>query len=384
MAPLTLAGHRLGIAGLEGGTWGDEALLSVLKGQASNAYNLVRNIPSVEPDVGRLLPGETYFRPWIVEFSLAGGSSSASRNQFFLVAASVRMPFAGPDRVAFAKVVQPTRTAPPGGRFMPIPLAQLLPYTGEPVELAVGVLVLAADPRLQALIDSVTEFSDLIIPPLRDKLSLAEAVENAVDRMTRVGDATLFMGLTHTWASAKGEGIAPGYFALIRAQSGALHHLDLTVRNNALFVRKDDRLTPLAEYDYLLLRVEGLLERDDWKFPNIEQLLEDAIQAIERGDERAFDVTRQMVLTEIFRSPDLTLVDRKRVALAVKEQLDEYRVVREQPDEYRSASGSFSAIGGVRGTDVGSIVAKRGIPASAAIRMSHFDLAAVLAQTPRQ
>ena len=381
MTPPTLAGHCLAIARLEGGTWGDEELFSVLNAKTSDSYNLVRNIPSDEPDVGRLEPGKTYFRPWIVKFSLASGSSSASRNQLFLIAASVRMPFAGGDQVAFAKLVRPARTASTGGPFISMPLAELLPYNGGPVELAVAVLALAADPRLQALIDTVTEFSDLIRPPLHDKLSLAQVVANAIDRMTRVGDATLFMAFRHTWPSATEEGIAPGYFALIRAQSDTIHDLDLSVHNNALFIQEDDRMIPIAQNDYLLLRVEGLLERDDWRFPNIELLLEDAIKAIERGNERTFNVARQMVLTEIWRSPDFTWADRVRVALAVRDQLDHYR---DQLGEYGSASGSFSASGGARTTNVESIVARRGIPLSTAIRMSHFDLAAVLARAPRQ
>jgi hypothetical protein len=355
-------------------------LSSLLKVKASDFVNLVRNIPSDEPEVGRLEPDKTYFRPWIVQFSQAGGFSSGSRNQLFLVVASVGLPFAGYE-MTFTKLVQPARTASPGGPFISMPLAQLLPYTGEPVELTVIVLVLDADPRLQALIDSVTEFSDLINPPLQDKVSLVGAVVNAIDRMVTVGDASVFMGFRHTWPSATEEGIAPGYFALIRAQSDALHDLDLRVRDNALFIQEDDRLTRLVEYDYLLLRVEGLLERDDWRFPNIELLLADATRAITRGDERAFNVARQMVITEIFRSPDLTLADRRRVALAVRDQLDEYRG---RLDEYGLVSDSFSASGGAPITNVKSIVARRGIPLSTAIRMSHLDLAAALAQAPRQ
>jgi len=80
---------------------------------------------------------------------------------------------------------------------------------------------------------------------------------------------------------------------------------------------------PLEGYDYMLLRIEGRSERDNWRMPNIEEPLN---QAIKETLLRNFDKAKEYktaALLVIYQSPDLAVGDRRRVADAIEAELKE-------------------------------------------------------------
>ena len=74
--------------------------------------------------------------------------------------------------------------------------------------------------------------------------------------------------------------------------------------------------------DYLLVRVECRSERDDWRFPELDALLRAAGEAFVRGHHDTYRDLRTEAVARAWNSADLTVSDRRRVALLVAEELD--------------------------------------------------------------
>jgi hypothetical protein len=72
----------------------------------------------------------------------------------------------------------------------------------------------------------------------------------------------------------------------------------------------------------MLFYIEGRAERDDWRLSNIQGPLEQAIAALVAGEKEKADALRKVALTAALTSPDLAVQDRRRVALAIKAELD--------------------------------------------------------------
>src|SRR5260370_27282749 len=78
---------------------------------------------------------------------------------------------------------------------------------------------------------------------------------------------------------------------------------------------------PLVGYDYMLLRIEGRNERDNWRMPNIEEPLNQAIRETLQGNADKAKEYKTAALLVIFQSPDLAVGDSRRVADAIEAEL---------------------------------------------------------------
>ncbi|WP_143198844.1 hypothetical protein [Bradyrhizobium sp. NAS80.1] len=72
---------------------------------------------------------------------------------------------------------------------------------------------------------------------------------------------------------------------------------------------------PLTGYDYILLRIEGHSERDDWR-------LRDISEALLKGEDKEAEAFRVMTITAAWQSDDLAVGDRRRVVQAIKAELE--------------------------------------------------------------
>jgi hypothetical protein len=79
---------------------------------------------------------------------------------------------------------------------------------------------------------------------------------------------------------------------------------------------------PLTGYDYMLLRVEGRTERDDWRLKDISDPLGKAVEALLKGDDKEAEAFRVTAITAAWQSDDLAVGDRRRVVQAIKAELD--------------------------------------------------------------
>jgi hypothetical protein len=90
----------------------------------------------------------------------------------------------------------------------------------------------------------------------------------------------------------------------------------------------------------MLLRVEGRRERDNWRLPNIEEPLNQAIQATIQEDKEKADGFLKAALLVVRQLPDLAVQDRRRVAEAIGKELEEIGASSHgaEPREVRSLS----------------------------------------------
>jgi hypothetical protein len=82
--------------------------------------------------------------------------------------------------------------------------------------------------------------------------------------------------------------------------------------------RDGEAPAPLQGYDYLLLRVEGRAERDDWRLKDIQGPLDQAKAALIQGRTEEADAFKKATLAAAWLSPDLAVQDRSRVVRAIK------------------------------------------------------------------
>jgi hypothetical protein len=125
----------------------------------------------------------------------------------------------------------------------------------------------------------------------------------------------------HQAFSAPGQGnsLVPGYFAVILATTNDVDSAKLSVKEGQLFHNGK----PFTGFDYMLYRMEGRAERDDWRLKNIQEPLDKAIEALIQGEAEKADAFKRLALIAAMQSPDLAVHDRRRVVLAIKQELDQ-------------------------------------------------------------
>jgi hypothetical protein len=72
-----------------------------------------------------------------------------------------------------------------------------------------------------------------------------------------------------------------------------------------------------------VVRVECREERDDWRFPDLDELVRAAGLAAIEGHEDTFKARRTEAIARAWQSADLTPNDRKRVARLVADEIDD-------------------------------------------------------------
>ncbi len=145
--------------------------------------------------------------------------------------------------------------------------------------------------------------------------------------------------------------MAPGYIAVILATSRQIEAKRLYVKSDQLLYSPQDGAAPvpLQGYDYMLFRIEGRQERDDWRLKNIVEPLHQAIMSLSQGETAKAAAYKAVALATAWQSPDLAVYDRRRVVDAIKEELAQIE------------GGGLGAVGDeVR--DLNAIMAARAIP----------------------
>jgi hypothetical protein len=130
-----------------------------------------------------------------------------------------------------------------------------------------------------------------------------------------------FLAKRTTWGNTHFPALRPGHLAVVNIPRERLPG-PLTIHNGRLHVDSGLHRTLLADADYLLLRVECRSERDDWRFPHLDELIRLAGSAYLEGHTDAYRARRTEAVSRAWNSTDLTPADRKRVAKLVQEEID--------------------------------------------------------------
>jgi hypothetical protein len=304
-----------------------------------------------------MTPNDSYLRVWLSELFLAKEVAWGAE-RLPAVQASVRLVFGAPAPRTFVTLVQPPVTTG-HGVFEDYQLTELLPYAGRAVELQVALYGILGKNNLGTAIDVLSGFASLVTPPLSTALSIAEMVATGAEKIIEANASAPLLCLQGTLA-APGGGLAneltPGWLAIVRATEDELPARELHMADGRL-CRNGVRLTG---FDYLVLRVEGRRERDDWRTPDLDRAISGAAYAKDVGSLDEYERLRADALSRVYFSPDLTPAQRRQVAQAVKEELG-------------SAEPGAAAAGELT---VAAIVARRGLPSRGAVR--HLTLSELL------
>jgi hypothetical protein len=307
-----------------------------------------------------MTPNDSYLRVWLSELFLAKEVAWGAE-RLPAVQASVRLMFGAPVPRTFVTLVQPPVTTG-RGVFEDYQLTELLPYAGRSVELQVALYGILGKNNLGTAIDVLSGFASLVTPPLSTALSIADMVATGAEKIIEANASDPLLCLQGTLAAPGGglhNELKPGWLAVVRATEDELPAAELHISGDGRLCRNGARLTG---FDYLVLRVEGRRERDDWRTPDLDQAISGAAYAKDVGHQDDYERLRADALSRIYFSPDLTPAQRRQVAQAVKEELG-------------GAAPGAAAAGELT---VAAIVARRGLPSRDAVR--HLTLSELLSE----
>jgi hypothetical protein len=290
----------------------------------SNADQLLLvTIP--DPEAEPLVADQSYFGLWLTHGFLARDVQWLSR-RYPAVHVSARLAVANSD-TTLTKLAQPTDGATGHGVWTNFQIVGPIPYRGGTIEIEAGLSALESDTYLGAALSMLSEFSGLVVPPLTEAIAIAGKVSSGIQKVLEEGKEEIVLGLHQTLAASGGGGdntLAPGYLAIVNTPAGGdLRAAEFLVHESRLHTKKGEGSSPLEGYDYMLFRIESRRQREDWRLPHFETLIGEAIDAHFAGKTEEFEGLRNALLAEVWKSPELTPLDRRRVAIAIAEELKE-------------------------------------------------------------
>lgn len=334
---------------------GLDAIWATIKGWASqNASHCVCvDIPQSRTDLtgsdAPLVPLKSYMRLWLADMFLAQNRSWFA-NRYPAVHTSVALRF-GAEPIKISHVTDGSGQVG-RGVFKDYALTDLVPFSGGLVEIQSGLIALKGTNYLKESIGILKDFSSLVAAPLSQTLDIADKVSSGLQNLFTGGQGEVSLAFHKQYAAAGGGGanieLKPGYIALVSAEPSQIDKDGLSVKESQLlYAPKGGKPEPLVGYDYMLLRIEGRTERDNWRMPNIEEPLNQAIKETLQGNAEKAKEYKIAALLVIFQSPDLAVGDRRRVADAIEAELAEIggRGLNAAPFEPRSLDDIVKARG---------------------------------------
>ena len=233
-----------------------------------------------------------------------------------------------------------TFARPPGSWTIPgaqldFPLTPLLPFDGGVVEVEAALYQASTAGPLVTALKILGSFDTLLAPPLSVAATIAGKVADGVDAV--LGNDQPVLGVHWAMVAPGGGGnvLRPGSLAVIASPRDALAGR-LSIESNGLCLDDGHGLRQLNGTDYLVVRIECRADRDDWRFPELDELIRAAGRANIDGYAEEFRDRRTEAITRAWNSPDLTPQDRIRVAKLVADEIDATSALHAVPGPDRS------------------------------------------------
>jgi hypothetical protein len=264
-----------------------------------------------------LQPNAGYLRLWLSEMFLRK-SVAWGIHWFPAVHTEIQLRFGNQMPVVFSHLVQPPQDRLGDGIRLNYPLTDLLPYNGGIVELETALFALHGEDYAATAAKVLQEFSGLIVAPLGQVLNLASKLTIGTRDLLSATHGNVHLGFHQAFT---GSSLKPGYIAVILAPSGEIIEQQLFVKQDQLYYKKMGSSQPesLQGYDYMLFYIEGMIERDDLLLKNITDPLQEALTALELGEERLAESYKTLALSAASRSLDLTMADQRRAVQVIKD-----------------------------------------------------------------
>jgi hypothetical protein len=312
-----------------------------------------------KPPAVTIQAGKTYFRLRLGSVFLhkrvEGGKS-----WYPAVHSLVQFAFADQPKVDVPNIVDPTIGGQKTGETLlrDVTLTPAMPFSGGTVSVNVGLMAMEEENHIAGFIKVFGLFAEqLAVPQLSSAIKIAQPLASGIQELFGMGNGRLHLGLKQDFAGGE---LTQGYVVLIRAAEKDVDKSKLWVRD--LQLREGptlDKSEPFDKFDYMLLRVEVLTDRDDWnKLTFIDEPFQQALDALQGGDEEAqkkADLFMQTALRRVLKSPDLTQADRTRVMALLKEQ-------------YKSAKENLRGLAG-KDLTLQAIMKRPAISAAAALEL---------------
>jgi len=303
-----------------------------------------------------IAPNAGYFRLYVAEGFLASRKSWTAQH-YPALHGGVVLSFGGADRATFTTLARPPENWTVPGAQMDFPITPLLPFTGGTVELEGALYQATVDGPLGTAVGLVSSLAGLMGPPLANAAALAGRLSEGLDTVVKAAGNQPVLGVHWTLVAPGGGGrvLRPGSLVLLNQPEKTLPGTPV-IADGRLRLRTGTGLELPEGVDYLVLRVEGRTERDDWRQPELDAVIRAAGEALIRGQEETYRERRTEALARAWNNTDLVAPDRKRVALMVRQELDDLRQfgavpAEDRPFEVRAATG-LPAADDVRLTDL--------------------------------
>ena len=293
---------------------------------------------------GAIGAGDGYFRLWLSEMYLKN-DRQWFKTYYPVVQSFTTFSFGTQPNVEIAQVAGPGRLQDVDAAHLDhmlqlnYSLTPLVPFSGGKVMIQAGLIamLMQGGDLLQRFIEVAGSVSSLIaVPQLSTALNIAGTVTKTVDQLLGIGDKQMRLGYQDTFVGKGGGGandLRPAYIAAIAAPSGTYGEDQLWVKDGALLSGPDAAsAAPLADVDYMLLRLEIRAERDDWdSLTSIAEPFNKAFEALKQVDASGnpkladADVFIRTAALAAVTSADLTDKDRIRVARAIRDRYNAYK-----------------------------------------------------------
>jgi hypothetical protein len=309
-----------------------------------------------EQGAAGLVADKSYIRVSLRKVSLAADRSWGT-DRVPAVAASVQVLFSKPNRLVpkrpalemqkFAILVRPSVTTGPGV-YEDYQITDWIPYQGQSIEIDAALYAVLGKNKLVTVIDVISDFASLVTPPVSAALAIADKVAAGIEKVVKANGTAPRLNVHQRLT-------VPGWIAVVNAPEDKVPRSELRIDQDERLLLKGRQL---SGHDYLVLRVESCREREDWRAPDLNQIIAVALYARDvEKDEVKYRKLREEALGRVYLSTDFTSVQRRKAAVAVMEELDD------------AEAGAV----GTGGAALAEIVARRGLPSDSQVESLTLD-----------
>lgn len=267
-------------------------------------------------------PYNGYLRLWLAEGFLARRRSWGA-NEFPVLHGGVTLTFLGKEQSSFTTFSRPPESWSVPGAQLDFPITALLPFSGGTVEVEAALYRAQTGRPLGTAIDLVGGLASLMGPPLSTAAGIAAKISDGLDTVLAANgtDPELALHATMTAPGANTNALRSGHFAMLAAPEAELPGTP-EIHEGRLYLCTEKSRTLPSGVDYLVVRVECRTERDDWRFPELDTLIQAAGDAFIRGHRDTYQDLRTDALARAWNSADLTPADRPRIAVLINKEFE--------------------------------------------------------------
>jgi hypothetical protein len=286
-----------------------------------------------DPGSSPVMPYAGYLRVWLAEGFLSKAATWGNKH-FPVLHGGAALSFLG-GATPFTTFGQPRGNWAIPGAQVDFQLTPLLPFNGGVVEVEAALYQASTTGPLVTALQIMGGFSTLLAPPLSVAATIAGKVADGLDTVLGTDQPVLGVHWAMVAPGGGGNVLRPGSLAVIAKPRSALAGR-LSIERQGLCLDDGHGPRQLSGTDYLVVRIECRPERDDWRFPELDELIRAAGRAFIKGYEQEFSDLRDDAITRAWNSPDLTPSDRIRVAKLVADEIDALRDLHAVPGPDRS------------------------------------------------